>query len=142
MIEWSAIESAARDAALQAYAPYSNYRVGAALLAASGKLYRGCNVENASYGGTICAERVAFTQAVAAGEREFVALAIAAGAEQPATPCGLCRQVLSELCPPELPIHCVTLAPSEAAPLCFTLGKLLPYSFTLDVVPEGGVEPP
>jgi len=85
---------AARQAGQRAYAPYSHYQVGAAALAASGRIYTGCNVENASYGLTVCAERVAVWTAIAAGEREIVAVAVAT--PNGATPCGACRQVLAE----------------------------------------------
>ena len=81
----------------KAYAPYSHYTVGAALLTASGKVYTGCNVENASYGLTICAERTAAVKAVSDGEREFVAIAVVT--ENGGTPCGACRQVLAEFGP-------------------------------------------
>ena len=87
----------ALQARQQAYAPYSNYLVGAAVLTVAGEVVVGCNVENASYGGTICAERVALTAAIAQGKRDFVALAVAT--RNGGSPCGLCRQVMAELGP-------------------------------------------
>ncbi len=86
----------ARRAVKQAYAPYSKFRVGAAVLGGSGKIYFGANVENASYGLTVCAERVAVYRAVTAGEKKILAVAVACGSPGVATPCGACRQVLSE----------------------------------------------
>jgi cytidine deaminase len=83
----------------QAYAPYSNYPVGAALLCESGKVYPGCNVENAAYPVCMCAERTALFAAIAAGERRFVAMAVVADSERPVPPCGMCRQALLELAP-------------------------------------------
>ncbi len=87
----------AAEARKKAYAPYSHYLVGAALLTASGKVYTGCNVENASYGLSICAERTAVVKAVSDGQRQFVAIAVAN--ENGGTPCGACRQVLAEFSP-------------------------------------------
>jgi cytidine deaminase len=87
---------AAKRARANAYAPYSKYRVGAAILTKSGKVFSGCNFENASYGACICAERNAVGQMIAAGEREPVACAVVTGGKRPGSPCGICRQVLSE----------------------------------------------
>jgi len=86
----------ALEAAENAYAPYSRFKVGAALLTAGGEVFTGCNVENASYGLTVCAERVALYKAVSRGERSFSAIAVAAGNDEYCSPCGACRQVLAE----------------------------------------------
>jgi cytidine deaminase len=88
----------ALDARAHAYAPYSHFKVGAALLAAGGSVFTGCNVENATYGLTVCAERVALWKALSEGERQFVRIAVASASERPATPCGACRQLLWEFC--------------------------------------------
>ncbi|MBC8569418.1 cytidine deaminase [Zongyangia hominis] len=116
-----------------AYCPYSHYAVGAALLGKSGSVYRGCNVENASYGAANCAERTAVYSAVAAGEKKFVAIAIVGGLEgaQPpfsqfAFPCGVCRQVLWELGGEKL---LVIVARDEDNYQEYTLGELLPEAF-------------
>lgn len=119
---------AAIDAQQRAYARYSNYQVGAALLCADGEIIIGCNVENASYGLTICAERVAVFTAVAAGQREFIALAIAT--KDGGAPCGACRQVLAEFAR-ELPTLLVAAdRPDEI--VATTLDELLPMRFNLD----------
>ncbi len=121
---------AARDAS---YAPYSHFTVGAALLTRDGRAYTGCNIENASYGVTNCAERTALFTAVAAGEREFVAIAIAGGEDNmplrtACPPCGNCRQALTEFCPPTLR---VILGDRETLTVT-TLGELLPLSFRIE----------
>ncbi|KAI9571996.1 cytidine deaminase [Boletus coccyginus] len=87
-----------------AYAPYSNFRVGAALLCTDGSVIKGCNVENASYGGAICAERTAIVKAVSEGKKDFVAMAITTDVPTALSPCGICRQVLREFCPLDTPI--------------------------------------
>lgn len=120
------------EARENAYVPYSHFAVGAALLAKSGKVYRGCNIENAAYGPTNCAERTAFFTAVCAGEREFEALAICGGpAGKPVSelcaPCGVCRQVIREFCPDDFPIVLTT----DGTKLYeTTLAELLPLSFS------------
>lgn len=126
-INSAALIAAAREAAQNAYAPYSRFQVGAALLADDGRIFTGCNVENASYGLTLCAERVALFSAVAAGSRRFVALAVVAGDKTPAMPCGACRQVLAEFCDDTLPVICATMRGGK--PRTTTLGRLLPAAF-------------
>jgi cytidine deaminase len=114
------------DSASRAYAPYSNFHVGAALVAADGRVFTGCNVENISYGLTICAERNAVFAAVAAGCREFSKIIIVADTEEPASPCGACRQVLAEF-NPDLEIVLSTFHRKTA---CFRLSELLPRPTT------------
>jgi cytidine deaminase len=123
----------AKKARKKAYAPYSHFSVGAALLAESGQVYAGCNVENASYGLSICAERVALFKAVAAGEQRFKAIAVVT--ETMATPCGSCRQVLAEFGDDELQ---VIVADPEGQTEIYTLGELLPASFTSKDLPPFG----
>ena len=114
----------ARKARKRAYAPYSHYRVGAALLGKSGTVYTGCNVENASYSHTVCAERTAVLKAVSEGETEFEAIAVVT--RNGGSPCGACRQVLSEFSP-ELIIF---IADTDGEYRTTTLKQLLPDSFT------------
>lgn len=126
----------ALDARQNAYVPYSHYRVGAALLTVDGRIYCGCNVENASYGATNCAERTAFFKAVSEGSRKFQAIAIAGGLEEkPVTdyawPCGICRQVMQEFCGPEFQI---IVAKSETEYQVKTLAELLPHGFGGDSI--------
>ena len=115
----------ARKAAEAAYAPYSKFRVGAALLAENGTIYSGCNVENRSYGLTICAERNAVLQGVAQGQRKFTALAISTpDSGEPVGPCGACRQVLSEFMDANAPVRFGGSSPDRVDT---TMGELLPY---------------
>ncbi len=120
---------AAREAAANAYCPYSHYPVGAALLTLDGQIYTGCNVENISYGLSMCAERAAVFKAVNAGCRAFAALAVVGGDRKPAAPCGACRQVLAELCPPSMPVFIARLRKGGKI-TASTLGNLLPLSFS------------
>jgi len=114
-----------------AHAPYSKYKVGAALVTKSGKIFEGCNVENASFGATICAERGAIMQMIAAGETKPVAIAIVTQGEEPASPCGICRQVLSEFAP-DLLIALVGLGSKDGeVGKVVRLGELLPMQFRL-----------
>jgi cytidine deaminase len=121
---------AAVEAARNSHSPYSHFRVGAALLTDEGLIFCGCNVENASYGLTICAERAAMATAVSAGHRRFSMLAIAAGKRRAVPPCGACLQVLAEFCGPRLPI---LLAPLDDPTRIerVTLRDLLPKAFSL-----------
>ncbi|HTN51557.1 MAG TPA: cytidine deaminase [Anaeromyxobacter sp.] len=120
-----ALEAAARAVRRRAYAPYSRFRVGAAV-AAGGRIHFGCNVENASYGLTLCAERSAAAAAVAAGARRIEAVAVASGTSPPTPPCGMCLQTLAELAGPGLP---VVLLGARGGRVETTLGELLPRAF-------------
>jgi cytidine deaminase len=121
----AALVRAARAVRRRAYAPYSGFRVGAAVLA-GGRIHVGANVENASYGLTVCAERAAVAAAVAAGARRLDAVAVASGTTDPTPPCGACLQTLAELGSPALPI---VLAGARGARVETTLGDLLPRGF-------------
>ena len=117
------------EARKNSYSPYSGFKVGAALLGKSGKIYTGCNVENAGYSSTNCAERTAVFKAVSEGEQEFTAIAIVGGKGEEiadfCAPCGVCRQVLAEFCDENFKI---VLGTPDNLQIC-TLGQLLPYSF-------------
>ena len=121
----------AKEAMAHAYAPYSHFHVGAALLCADGTVYQGANIENAAYGECVCAERNAVFKAVYDGHRDFTAIAIVGGREGVVdsfcAPCGACRQVLSEFCGPDLKIY---LTDAAGKIECLTLGQLLPWSFS------------
>ncbi len=121
----------AKEAMTHAYTPYSGYKVGAALLCADGTVYQGCNIENASYSPTNCAERTAFFKAIYDGRRDFKAIAVCGGKDGGITgkfpPCGVCRQVMREFCKEDFEVYMVTPEGFETR----TLADLLPDSFSL-----------
>ena len=122
----------AKEARAHSYTPYSGFAVGAALLCADGTVYQGCNIENAAFGPTVCAERVAVFKAVYDGHRDFAAIAIAGGRAGEEVsglfpPCGVCRQVLREFCDLDFPLY---LAKENNEFETHTLGEMLPYSFS------------
>ena len=122
------------DAMKNAYVPYSGYRVGAALLTKSGKVYTGCNIENASYTPTVCAERTAIFKAVSEGEIQFSAIAVVGGKDGNITgafpPCGVCRQVMAEFCEPDFRVLIVT--DKSPAFSQYSLSEILPLAFSRD----------
>jgi cytidine deaminase len=124
-IDWTALVRGARQVRKRAYVPYSHFPVGAAVLGGSGKIHLGCNVENASYGLTICAERSAVARAIAAGEKRVLACAISVPGK-PCPPCGACRQVLVELGDPGMPL---LLAGAKKARTIHLLADLIPHPF-------------
>jgi cytidine deaminase len=126
-IDWGALVRAANEARANAYAPYSKYHVGAALLTTDGRIFAGCNVENASYPVGLCAERNAIGTAVAAGARSFAAAVVIAGEHEPGSPCGMCRQALAEL-PPSFPVR---MYATDGHFLETTVDALLPGAFRL-----------
>lgn len=124
-IDWDRLYDAAHAVRERAHAPYSGFRVGAALLAADGTVFTGCNVENRSYGLTVCAERVAIQSAVAAGVHDYAAIAIVTAATPPAVPCGMCLETMTEFAP-DLPILVADLAGERRL---HTLRELHPNPF-------------
>lgn len=129
-IDWPALEAAAIAARDNAHAPYSSYRVGAALVTRSGALFAGCNVENASYGLCLCAERSAIAQMVSAGARDPIAIVVATRGPRAGTPCGMCRQVLAEFSL-DLPVRLIAVDPPGPT-VDTTLEALLPHAFRAD----------
>jgi cytidine deaminase len=119
----------ARQARAQAYAPYSNFLVGCAIECQDGSIYTGVNVENASFGATVCAERVAILKAVSEGQRHFQRLAICSGASHLSAPCGLCRQVIAEFCAPDLAIILCNADPQAVPDRILRFGDLYPEPF-------------
>jgi cytidine deaminase len=124
-VDSKALIDCARRARENAYAPYSNFKVGAALLAGNGRVFTGCNVENATYGLTVCAERVALWKAISEGEREFSAIAVVSTSDPPASPCGACRQLLWEFCGD---IE-VTVANIAGVSRSYRMAQLFPHPF-------------
>ena len=135
MMTREALCAAAIEAMDKAYAPYSGYKVGAALLTTDGKVYTGCNIENASYTPTVCAERTAIFKAVSEGDRDFAMIAVCGGKDGEITgafpPCGVCRQVMAEFCSKDMPVLMVS---GEVAYNECTLGELLPYAFGTEYI--------
>ncbi|MBM7691801.1 cytidine deaminase [Peribacillus deserti] len=117
----------AKEARQKAYVPYSNFQVGAALLTKDGKVYGGCNIENAGYSMTNCAERTAFFKAISEGDKDFAMLAVVADTDGPVSPCGACRQVISEFCPKDMKVVLTNLK-GEIKEI--TVEELLPGAFS------------
>ena len=128
-----ALVQEAMQAMQNAYVPYSGFKVGAALLTKAGKVYRGCNIENAAFGPSNCAERTAFFKAVSEGERDFAAIAVVGGKDGVVTdifpPCGVCRQVMQEFCAPDFMIY---MGRGDGSYEPVRLDALLPYGFTAE----------
>ncbi|MCR8928430.1 cytidine deaminase [Priestia megaterium] len=123
----------AKKARKMAYVPYSKFKVGAALLTKDGKVYRGCNIENAAYSMCNCAERTALFKAYSEGDKEYAALAVVADTDRPVSPCGACRQVISELCPKEMKVILTNLK-NDIQEL--TVEELLPGAFSSEDLHE------
>ena len=127
-MEFAELIQKAKEAKEQAYAPYSGFHVGAALLCKDGTIFTGCNIENSAYGPTNCAERTAIFKAVSEGFREFEAIAIISDSKQPTAPCGVCRQVMAEFCDPET--FRIILMNGAGEIREYLLKELLPLGFT------------
>lgn len=124
----------AKEMLTKAYVPYSNFPVGAALLTKSGKVYTGCNIENAAFPVSLCAERTAIFKAISEGETEFVSLAVIANTDRPVPPCGSCRQVMAEFFQPEMPVY---ICNKDEKVMETTVSNLLPFSFSPDDLESG-----
>lgn len=134
MINREDLIKAAMEAKEHAYVPYSNFRVGAALLTKEGKIYQGCNIENAGYTPTNCAERTAFFKAVYEGERNFEAIAVNGDADDYLYPCGVCRQVMAEFCTPDFKVF---VSKKNGEYLEFTFAEIFPGAFTSAELEKG-----
>ncbi|HLU23851.1 cytidine deaminase [Lederbergia graminis] len=123
----------ARTAREKAYVPYSNFPVGAALITKNGEVYHGCNIENASFGLTNCAERTALFKALSEGEKDFSMLAVIADSARPVPPCGSCRQVIAEHCPKDMKVVLTNL---NGEIKTITVAELLPFAFSSEDLHE------
>ncbi len=137
MLDDKKLVTAAMEAKEHAYAPYSHFRVGAALLTTEGKVYQGCNIENAGYTPTNCAERTAFFKAVYEGERHFSAIAVNGDADDYLYPCGVCRQVMAEFCDPKT--FQVIVSNKNGDYKKYTLEELFPGAFTPAELEKGQI---
>ncbi|MFQ5528308.1 MAG: cytidine deaminase [Thermoanaerobaculia bacterium] len=127
-MDWTELLEAATEARKRAYCPYSNFPVGAAVRTRGGSILIGCNIENRTFGLTVCAERVAVHSAVALGHREVVAVAVVTDTHPPSAPCGQCREVLTEFARPDLPLLLANLQGDQVE---YRLADLLPHPFEL-----------
>ncbi|MGY3189294.1 cytidine deaminase [Lysinibacillus sp. RS5] len=134
-IEMHALLEESKKAREKAYVPYSKFKVGAALLTKNGEVIHGCNIENAGYSMTNCAERTAFFKAVSEGIYDFEAIAIVADTEGPCAPCGACRQVMMEFCAPSMPVYLTNLKGDVTVT---SVGELLPFAFTTEDLENAG----
>lgn len=134
-MEKSQLMEESKIARENAYVPYSKFKVGAALLSKEGKVYHGCNIENAAYSMTNCAERTAVFKAVSEGVRDFSSLAVVADTEGPVSPCGACRQVIAEFCEPTMPVYLINL---KGNVLETTVAELLPGAFSPEDLANAG----
>lgn len=128
-VPWDKLFEAAFAAQQRAHAPYSNFPVGAAVLTEDGRIHAGANIENSSYGLTVCAERNAIGRAVGEGAKKVLAVAVVANTKKPCPPCGMCRQVLAEFAGPDTPVKSRTPGGAEEQ---YPLRELLPHAFTRD----------
>lgn len=132
-MDFGALVDEAIKARGRAYAPYSKFMVGAAVLADNGRIYSGANIEVASYGATMCAERSAISSAISDGARRILAVAVSGNTPDPLTPCGICRQTLAEFAGADIPVLCCG---EDGKPVMHTLGELLPFAFSSEAMDD------